>query len=257
MSFPIDKPTFNEAYEDFKYFKVESFKNLMIKDDIGFINPNEDYKKPKYYIRYDVSGMEFADYFHFESRMCADNGDTDNSPICCWFGIDSSHSAHVPVEQFRPSVFKCLLEHFKSTSVLDCKMQFGERLSGFMAYDKGSYLGLSVDTTSFLNYEKQTALTKGKITLNVGVPRLLGKKHYKKYDMVFDDFSSEEYLSEELGILWKLVSDGGNLVIYDGPNSIIDIMKDFKGCKYTGCIGYSVNSYDNACTSLLVFKKDL
>lgn len=69
--------------------------------------------------------------------------------------------------QFRPSVMKAFIDHYKAENVLDCCAGWGDRLAGFYASECGTYyVGIDPNVSNHSAYAKQVdlydGLTKGK-----------------------------------------------------------------------------------------------
>jgi len=201
MSFPIVKPMFSEALDDFNQLKDNSFKGLMRKE-AWYSRYEYKHKLSRLYISSNIAGLKSSNYFHFDARMCCDSINSP-SPIRSWFNpkfkeplkdveIANGNMASAIAlrkyiaSQFKPSAAKCLFEKFKARDVYDPCMGFGDRLSAALATDTvKSYTGLDVNPHLFLGYEKQVELNSSK-KVNYIFER--AEKHIppeKSYDFVF------------------------------------------------------------------------
>ena len=212
--FPIEKPTFFDAKEDFEKLCSKSFADLL-KDGQWSPRYDGDYlKKLDYYIDMDRTGLISSNYFHFEARMCC-NSINSPSPIRNWYNekfkgtlYNSKYAEKSPktalhlrkyvASQFRPSACKCLLEIFDVTSFHDPCMGWGDRLSAFLATEGvQSYSGTDVNPHLFFGYEKQckSFLSDDK-TVNFNLERAEDHIPKNQYDFAFTSppyFNIEKY----------------------------------------------------------------
>lgn len=261
--FPINKPSFSEAFDDFNKLKNNSFKDLITK---GKWETKDKYKYDltSTYIKTDNIGLMSSDYFHFDTRMCEGNG--VSSPIVRKFSGIQSSSNYV-AEQFRPSAFKSILQKFKAKKVLDYNLGFGDRFSAVLATGEVKhYTGFSGKDYMFLDLETQSGLRNSisrKLHLTGYSETELESKYY---DLIFLESSFEEK-PDELKMIWESLEDKGNLCIYmsNTYNKVQDKMCDFistlNGAKYRGCIGYQIKTpkgFDGIyCNPMWFFTKNL
>lgn len=200
MSFPMVKPSFSDAFDDFNKMKANSFKSLLKKGE-WYSRYEYKHKLSKLYIGTDNTGLKSSNYFHFDARMCCDSINSP-SPIRSWFNpkfkeplkdveIANGNMATAialrkyVASQFRPSAAKCLYEKFRAKDIYDPCMGWGDRLSAALATSSvNSYTGLDVNPHLFLGYEKQSDLAKKNLNIMFDRAEKYVPKE-KSYDFVF------------------------------------------------------------------------
>lgn len=184
--------------------------------------------------------------------------------------------------QFRPSSAKAIYNHFEAKNVLDFSSGWGDRLTGFIASNAESYVGVDPNANLVDGYQSiidQYNTGKEIKMINECAEDVdLGDK---KFDLVFTSppyFNIERYTQEAnqsfkkyrkldawlneflfvtLKKAWDHLESSGHMVInisdvYSNHriNQICDPMNDFisglEGAEYVGCYGYEMRKRPNS-----------
>tara|TARA_R100000008_G_scaffold85358_1_gene75056 strand:- start:490 stop:1500 length:1011 start_codon:yes stop_codon:yes gene_type:complete len=284
--FPIKKPTYQEACEDFE----QLCKSNITLSDGGWYSRSE--MTGNQYIDIDKTGMKTSNYYHWGARMACDSVNSP-SAMRSWYnhkfrsGLEASiyykdnpASAlalrkYIP-SQFRPSAAKALINYFNVKSVYDPCGGWGDRLVAAQASGV-EYYCRDVNPLVFSGYATQQQDFGGNVSFEFkGAEVDAPAENY--FDMVFTSppyFKMEKYQGAEqshakyktfeewvnyflipmLENSWESLKDNGilainisNVYVNHTINDLTTPVINFikNNCEEISCIGYRMNKRPNS-----------
>lgn len=305
---PLPKPviTRNKCKTDFEALCRYDDSELVMVNSEFFSRYEYNYPFSNCVIRSTNIGNKSSDFFHLDNRWLCDSINSP-SPYRSWtikkfrmtllnalwsLKFDSIDTTKLRAaiamrkyiaSQFRPSAAKAIYNHFNARDVLDFSSGWGDRLSGFLASDAVSYVGIDPNERLIKGYKSQIrTLSKNnkKVKMINGCAEdvdLSGmefdfiftsppyynierytqedNQSFKKYRK-FEDWM-ENFLFRTIDNVWPTLKVGGKLVInisdvYSNHkvNKICDAMNNYiankKGASYHGCYGYEIRKRLNS-----------
>jgi len=278
MTYPLPYPDLTEkkAWKDFQKLKGMKWNEIMVEGEWYAREGTEytynlNYEEKQLYFRRLNAGNISSNYFQIENRWSVD-GSVSPGPKRTWENhkfmttlMGSAYSLKMPkitknilrtmiglrkyiCSQFKPNVAKIIYDMFKSETILDFSMGWGDRLAGFYASEHGKhYVGVDPRKENHPIYKEQSEFYQKhlgffehdrKSDFHCSPAEDFDFTQYDNYfDMVFtsppyfsverysyDDTQSwvrykdindwnKDFLQSTLGNLWGSIKSGGYLLV--------------------------------------------
>jgi len=278
MTYPLPYPDLTEkkAWKDFQKLKGMKWNEIMVEGEWYAREGTEytynlNYEEKQLYFRRLNAGNISSNYFQIENRWSVD-GSVSPGPKRTWENhkfmttlMGSAYSLKMPkitknilrtmiglrkyiCSQFKPNVAKIIYDMFKSETILDFSMGWGDRLAGFYASEHGKhYVGVDPRKENHPIYKEQSEFYEKhlgffehdrKSDFHCSPAEDFDFTQYDNYfDMVFtsppyfsverysyDDTQSwvrykdindwnKDFLQSTLGNLWGSIKSGGYLLV--------------------------------------------
>ena len=278
MTYPLPYPDLTEkkAWKDFQKLKGMKWNEIMVEGEWYAREGTEytynlNYEEKQLYFRRLNAGNISSNYFQIENRWSVD-GSVSPGPKRTWENhkfmttlMGSAYSLKMPkitknilrtmiglrkyiCSQFKPNVAKIIYDMFKSETILDFSMGWGDRLAGFYASEHGKhYVGVDPRKENHPIYKEQSEFYQKhlgffehdrKSDFHCSPAEDFDFTQYDNYfDMVFtsppyfsverysyDDTQSwvrykdindwnKDFLQSTLGNLWGSIKKGGYLLV--------------------------------------------